>query len=79
MKQIDQDPGDYRIQKPDGTWGYRVNRPLCRWMGIIGLGFAAFLGWKFASEGNSFTDAMLFAAVGFASGSLITMSFRSID
>lgn len=79
MHQIDQDPGDYRIQRPDGSWTQRVNKPLCRWGAIIGIGFFTWMAIAFQQDGGSISTAVLFGAIGFLVGGLITLSLKSID
>lgn len=79
MKQIDQEPGGYRVQRPDGSWTARVNKPLCRWMSIIGAGFLVWMGASFAQSGGDPLSALFFALGGFAVGALFTLSLKSID
>jgi len=76
MKQIDQDPGDYRYQKPDGSWAYRVNKPLCRWLGVVGLAFGAM---SAIAPGSGSMSAVATGLACFAAGCLITLSLKSID
>jgi len=80
MKQIDQDPSDYRYQKPDGSWGQRVDKKLCRWLGLVAAGFSTYLCWGAAqdlSAGPWLAPAA--ALMAFCSGALITLSLKSID
>lgn len=79
MKQIDQDPGDYRVQRQDGSWTQRVNKPLCRWMGIAGMVFLAYLAWALWREGGAPEIILGTAALAFACGTLITLSLKSTD
>ncbi|UXN69904.1 hypothetical protein N8A98_22295 [Devosia neptuniae] len=79
MKQIDQDPGAYRFQKPDGSWGQRVDKRLCRWMGIGGLVVAAWFGTAYARDGGDPISALLFVVMGFVAGALITLSLKSLN
>lgn len=72
--QIDQDPGSYRVQKPDGTWAHRVNKPMCRWLGIL-VGGVTLMGALAPGE----TIPISIAVGGFLTGCLITLSLKSID
>lgn len=74
MKQIDHDPGEYRVQAPDGSWQQRVNKPLCRWLGIAVGGFALI-----AAIAPGETNALVIALAAFASGGLITLSLKSLN
>lgn len=74
--QIDQKPEDYRVQRADGSWTQRVNKPLCRVGGLVFLGFAAF----FATQlGESSIAALYVGGMMFCAGVLITLSLKSID
>lgn len=75
--QIDQKPEDYRVQRADGSWTQRVNKPLCRWLSIVSLAFAAWL--ALSAGGDTTTIAFACAAMAFAAGALLTLSLKSID
>jgi len=79
MQQIDQDPSGYRFQKPDGSWGQRVDKKLCRWLGIVVIALLAFMAWKNFEETGDFTTPAVFGFMAFAAGALITLSLKSID
>lgn len=79
MKQIDQDPGDYRVQAADGGWQQRVNRPLCRWLGIAVLAFLAYSAWSFGTEGGNPILIIFAGVMGFCAGGLITLSLKPIS
>ena len=73
--QIDQDPGDYRVQARDGSWQTPLNKPLCRWMGVIALGMAGYFAIL-----SGLTPALVFICMMcFAAGGLITMSLKSLN
>ena len=74
MKEIDQDPGEYRVQRPDGSWTQRVNKPLCRWMSIT-LGIVTVMAALAPGE----TLPIAIAFMGFLTGGLFTLSLKSID
>ena len=75
MNQIDQGPGDYRVQRPDGSWTQRVNKPLCRGMSAGGMAFSAMMALASPEPIYAFV-ALVF---GFLSGALFTLSLKSID
>ena len=77
--QIDQDPGSYRVQASDGSWQHRVNKPLCRWLGLAVLAFLAYSAWAFGAEGGSPMIVLFAGAMGFCAGGLITLSFKSLN
>ena len=79
MKQIDQDPGEYRVQRPDGTWTNRVNRKLCRNLAIVGSVFLAYSAWQFGAEGGSPIIVIFPSVFGAFVGALFMLSLRSID
>lgn len=80
MKQIDLKPVDYRTQDAEtGRWIEHVNKPLCRWLGIVGLLFCGYMAWGLWSEGTSPWPAIFMLIMGFACGALITLSLKSID
>lgn len=74
MKQIDQDPGGYRVQTENGEWIQRVNKPLCRWLGVAAVCFAGYL--AFASGGSV---PLAIAGMSFVAGGLITLSLKSLN
>jgi hypothetical protein len=75
--QIKQDPGDYRVQAANGTWQTRLNKPLCRWMGLIGLGVAGY--FALSSGGETTSVALFVGGMCFAAGGLITLSVKSLN
>lgn len=77
--QIDQDPGEYRVQRPDGSWTQRVNKPLCRWLSLMGAAFLAYLGVRFAAEGGNGDFPLVFGIGGFFVGALFTLSLKSLN
>jgi membrane associated rhomboid family serine protease len=77
--QIDQKPEDYRVQRADGSWTQRVNKPLCRRLSLIGAGFLVWMGASFAQSGGDPLTAAFFALFGFLIGGLFTLSLKSID
>lgn len=79
MKQIDQDPGSYRVQRPDGYWTQRVDRRLCRGMALLGTGLITWLGVSFVQEGGSASIVAAFSLIGAAVGGLFVLSLRSTD
>ena len=79
MQQIDQDPSEYRFQKRDGSWGHRVDKTLCRWLGIVALAVVAYLAWRAVNESAGPWLVPFTAMMSFAAGALITMSLKSID
>lgn len=74
MKQIDQEPGDYRVQRPDGSWTQRVDKGLCRWLSILSGSFALM-----AALAPGEKSALAIAVMAFLSGGLFTLSLKSID
>lgn len=72
--QIEQDPGDYRVQATDGSWQQRVNKPLCRWLGVLTGGIALM-----ASVAPGSTNVLVIAIMAFLSGGLITLSLKSLN
>lgn len=74
--QIDQDPGDYRVQAADGTWQTRVNPKLCRWLSAIGMLFLAYTAWRLGQDGGSPIFVVASAVMGFACGALFMLSIR---
>lgn len=79
MKQIDQDPGDYRVQASDGSWQTRLNKPMCRVLAIMGAVFLAWLGISFVGEGGSPAIPFVFGFGGLLVGAAITLSLKSIN
>lgn len=79
MKEIEQDPSGYRVQRPDGSWAYRVNKPMCRWGGIVALVFCGYMGLRFWAEGGDPWIVVGPVMLAFAAGALITMSLKSLD
>lgn len=79
MKQIDQDPGQYRIQRPDGSWGQRVDKPMARILAVICIILLTWLGVANMQDGTELMRFLPFAIVGFLIGALVTLSLRSID
>ncbi len=75
MKQIDQDPSGYRVQRPDGSWTQRVDKPLCRWLGAFALIFSAMAALASPEPIYAFCTLVF----GFLGGGLITLSLKSID
>lgn len=72
--QIDQDPGDYRVRRADGSWTTQLNKPLMRWLGILGGAMALM-----AALAPGETNALVIGLLGFFSGAAITLSLKSID
>lgn len=74
--QIDQDPGEYRVQRPDGSWTQRVDARFCRRMAIAGGFIALGFSLAYSSSGGNLLDAVLFWALGAAAGALAGLSAR---
>lgn len=79
MHQIDQDPGGYRVQASDGSWQQRVNKPLCRWLGVACLVFMAYGAFQYWTEGGNPTTVLFATMMGFFAGGLITLSLKSLN
>jgi len=78
-KQIDQDPGGYRVQEPNGTWAHRVNKPMARVMAALGAGILVWLGAAFTLEGGSPFIPFVFGVGGACVGAALTMSLKSLN
>lgn len=79
MKQIDQDPASYRVQRPDGSWSHRTNRRLLLCLAAIATAFMAFLGWRFAAEGGNFDVPLTFWMMGALAGAAVALALRPTD
>lgn len=79
MKQIDQEPGAYRIQREDGSWTQRVDRKFCAGMAIVGIALLTWLGVAYIHDGGTAVTVVGFSGIGFLIGGLVTLSLRSID
>lgn len=77
--QIDQDPGDYRVQASDGSWQTRLNRPMARWMAVMASGLFAWFTASFVQSGGDLLPPILFGAIGFLIGGLVVLSMKSLN
>lgn len=82
MRDIDLGPDDYRKRDPrTGRWLQNVDRRLCRWGSLIGLGASIMFAVSFYLDGEvSLIPAL---AVGFvfgaSSGGLMILSLKNPD
>jgi len=75
--QIDLEPEKYRKQhRETGRWVQNIDKPMCRWMALIGVAFLVVMG---STQTPSLQAMALFAMVGAAVGALWVLSLRSTD
>lgn len=77
--QIDQDPGDYRVQARDGSWETPLNKPLCRVMAFLMLGMFVWFTASYVQSEGPLLYPVLFCAMGFFIGGLFTLSLKKLN